>query len=202
MSCGKYDADDFADAEGALCLGHVHDAALASKMRELATERTCIVCDRTATKAEPAFAVPFQNVLGEIGAALHRQYANAEDEGVPWDSEEGWYMGAPTYRTDEAIYHICDGAFTDDVSGELTEKVADEFPYDIVWTDARDADSLDALYWEWEDFDQTVQSRSRFIIVAGGDIAGHSRVPRVRVRFVGEQDRLEGWAGQAAGVWL
>ena len=41
-------------------------------------------------------------------------------------------MGAPTYRTDEAIYHICDGAFTDDVSGELTEKVADEFPYDIV----------------------------------------------------------------------
>ena len=94
-------------------------------------------------------------------------------------------MGAPTYRTDEAIYHICDGAFTGDVSGELTEKVADEFPYDIVWTDARDADSLDALYWEWEDFEQTVQSRSRFIIVAGGDIADHSRVPQEPAAFLG-----------------
>lgn len=83
MSCGKFDADDFADVDGAVCLEHVHDAALASKMRELATERTCIVCDRTATKAEPAFAVPFKNVLGEIGAALHRQYADAEDEGCP-----------------------------------------------------------------------------------------------------------------------
>jgi hypothetical protein len=29
-------------------LGHVHDTALDSKVRELATERTCIVCDRTA----------------------------------------------------------------------------------------------------------------------------------------------------------
>ncbi len=185
MSCGKFDADDFADAGGAVCLGHVHDTALASKVRELATERACIVCDRTADEAEPAFAVPFKNLLGEIAAALHRHYADAEVEGVPWDSEEGWYMGAPTYRTDEAIYDICEGAFTDDVSGELVEKVTDEFPYDIIWTDARDADSLDALDWEWESFAKTVQSRSRFIIVAGGDMADRSRVPREPAAFLG-----------------
>ena len=184
MSCGKFNADDFADAEGAVCLAHVHDAALACKMRELTTERTCIVCDQTASENEPTFAVPFKNLLAEVSAALHRRYATAEAEGVPWDSEEGWYMGAPTYQTDEAIYGICDGAFTDDVSGKLTKKVADEFPYDI-WTDARDADSPDELDWQWEFFAQTVQSRSRFIIVAGDDMAGRSRVPPGPAAFLG-----------------
>ena len=93
-------------------------------------------------------------------------------------------MGAPTYQTDEAIYGICDGAFTDDVSGKLTKKVASEFPYDI-WTDARDADSPDELDWQWEFFAQTVQSRSRFIIVAGDDMAGRSRVPPGPAAFLG-----------------
>lgn len=177
MSCGKHDADDFADAEGAVCLAHLRDTALASKMRALATERACIVCDEEASEAEPASAIPFMSLLAEISAALHRRYASADDEGVPWDSEEGWYMGAPTYRTDEVAYDICDGAFTDDVSGELIEKVANAFPYDIIWTDARDADSDDALDWEWEHFAQTVQSRSRFIVIAGSDMADRSRVP-------------------------
>jgi hypothetical protein len=186
MSCGKFDADDFADAEGAVCLAHILDPALADRMRAVVTERTCIVCDGEASMPEPAFAVPFRNVLGEIGAALHRHYTSAEDEGVPWDSEEGCYMGATVYETYEVIEDICAGAFTDDVSGELIEKAINEFPADIIWTDTRDADSLDALDWEWEYFAKTVQSRSRFIFIAGDTQADHDRRPTGPAAFLAQ----------------
>ena len=53
MSCGKFDADDFPDTEGAVCLVHMLDPALVSKVRTLATERTCIVCDREASMTAP-----------------------------------------------------------------------------------------------------------------------------------------------------
>jgi RES domain/HEPN/RES N-terminal domain 1 len=185
MSCGKFDADDFADAEGAVCLAHILDPALASKMHTLATERACIVCDRKASIAEPAFAVPFANVLGEIGAVLHRHFASVDDEAVPFDSEDWCYAGADTYQTNEVVANICYGAFRDDVSGELIEKVVGEFPADITWTDTRGADSPDGLDWEWEYFAETVQSRSRFIFVAGGDLADHSRAPTESAAFLG-----------------
>jgi len=184
MSCGKFNPGDFADVDGAVCRAHVLDTALASKMRTLATERACIVCNQEASETEPPFAIPFENLLSEISAALHCHYVDAEAAGVPWDSEEGWYMGPPTYRTDEVVREICDGAFTDDVSGELIEKAADAFPYDIVWTDAGDADELDGL---WEHFAETVQSRSRFIVVADSDMAHRSRVPPGPAAFL---DRL------------
>jgi hypothetical protein len=185
MSCGKFDADDFPDAEGAVCLVHVLDPALASKVRTLATERACIVCDREASMTEPAFAVSFGDLLGEIGAVLHHHYASAEDEGVPFDTEDWCYMGANTYQTHEVIEDICAGAFTDDVSGELIEKVVGEFPADITWTDTRGAGSPDAFDWAWEDFAETVQSRSRFIFVAGADLADHGRAPAGPAAFLG-----------------
>ena len=185
MSCGKFDADDFPDAEGAVCLVHILDPALASKMLTLATELTCIVCDREASVTEPAFAVPFGNLLGEIGAVLHHHYASAEDEGVPFDTEDWCYMGANTYQSYEVIEDICAGAFTDDISSKLIEKVVSEFPADITWTNARGADSSDAMDWAWEDFAETVQSRSRFIFVAGGSLADHSRASAGSAAFLG-----------------
>jgi HEPN/RES N-terminal domain 1/RES domain len=193
MSCEKFDADDFPDADGAVCLEHVNDTALADKVRGLATERTCLVCDRTADETELPFAVSFKSLLGEIAAALHRHSADADDEGVPWDSEEGCYMGANTYQSDEILNDICGHAFTDDTCNQLAEMVIDEFACDNIWTDARDANSLDALDWAWEDFAGTVQSRSRFIIVADPETADRSRVPRGPAAF------LAGLAGYVDG---
>lgn len=184
MSCGKFDDYDFADAEGVVCLAHILDPVLAGKMRAAATERGCIVCDREADTAEEPFAVPFANLLAEIAAAVHRHYADADDEGVPFDNEEWCYIGADTYQTWEIIQGICDEAFTDDVSSELMDTIVGEFP-DIVWTDIRGEGSSDALDWAWEDFSETVQSRTRFIFAADGDLAGRGRAPDGPAAFLG-----------------
>jgi hypothetical protein len=181
----EHEARGFGEADGAICLSHVADAALVSRLRGHVTERTCITCDRSANEAEAAFAVPFETLLLEISAALHRHYANADDEGVPWDSEEGCYMGAQTYEIGEVIDDICEDAFVSDVRDALVEQIVEVFGFDVTWTDARGTHSLDTLDWEWSSFVETVQSKSRFIIVTDDDMDDRMRAPRELASFLG-----------------
>lgn len=181
-------ARGFGDVDGAICLEHVEDEALIAHLVGQATERECIVCDRVASEADLAFAVPFEDLLLEISTALLRHYSDADDEGVPWDSEDGCYIGAATYEIDDIINEVCDGAFGVEIYDDLVEKVAEAFDRWTTWTDSRGAYSLDALDWEWESFVRTVQSRSRFVFVANDGSDHRGNEPRRLAAFLSRLD--------------
>jgi hypothetical protein len=182
----EFEARGFGNVEGAICLAHVADAVLVSKLTGLATERICIVCHRKVRETERPFAVPLEDLLLEISATLHRHYVDAHVEGVPWDSEDGRYMGAEIYEIYDVINEICSGAFTEDVFDELVEMVVAAFGFDVTWTDARDAYSLDGLGWQWETFVETVQSKSRFVFVADDGTDERSSAPRQMAAFLSQ----------------
>lgn len=182
----EFEMRGFGDVEGAICLAHVADTVLASKLTGLATERTCVVCHRNVRETERPLAVPLENLLLEISAALHRHYVDAHVEGVPWDSEDGQYMGAEIYEIYDVVNEICSGAFTEDVFDELVEMVVAAFGFDVTWTDARGAYSLDSLDWQWETFVETVQSKSRFVFVADDGAEERSSAPRQMAAFLNQ----------------
>jgi hypothetical protein len=137
-----------------VCDRHVEDDALERLIAERAEETTCSYCDRTGT--EP-FAAPLDVLIERIGTSLPHEWANADDEGVPW---EGGYVGA-TYDS----YDLLTDALGDIPlnQSELIADVVDSLPQHA-WAQ-RDYIRLrpeDRLSSAWEDFGEIVKHYRRY----------------------------------------
>jgi hypothetical protein len=161
----ELEARGFGDVQGSVCGDHLADRALADSLKDHMTERACNFCERTTGQSGAPFAVSLEDLLTTVIEAVRRHYGDADDEGVPWDNEDG-YVGAPTYDIPEVIGDVCDGAFDDEFSDAITDAVVAAIGWDKTWTDAG-AYSLDSLDWQWESYVETVKSSSRFVVTSG-----------------------------------
>lgn len=160
-------ARGFGEADSEVCIEHILDPALKNALLAQVSERQCGYCERNAADHEPPFAVRMEDLVTQVVNAIRRHYGDANNEGVPWDNEDG-YIGANTYDIDDVVYEVCSGAFSDDTSDELVQAVISAIGWDTTWTDTGLL-SLDLLGHHWGTFSKIIKTTTRFMIRPGED---------------------------------
>lgn len=141
-----------------VCDRHVVDDALASVIREAASEHACDFCDH---RAEEPIAADADIVLEHIAHCLQREWTDPANV-LFFDSEEGEWAGTVSDFA-EVLGEEEEWPFTGD---GFETFVIDAFR-DSAWT-SRDPAALgenEALQFSWTLFKETVKHRVRFLFV-------------------------------------
>lgn len=156
----------FGEIEGGLCLDHVTDDCLTTRLSAFATPDDCVVCGRTCDAGERSpFTVPLEQLIGAVVETLRHFYAEAV-EVLPWDNEEHAYVG-PQLDTSEAVYDVAGGAFTPAYSDDILELINNAMGEDIVWTSWFTDGDTDELDYAWDQFASIAMHQSRMVVGLG-----------------------------------
>ena len=156
----------FGEIEGSLCLDHVTDACLATRLSEFATQDDCVVCGRACTAGETApFTVPLEPLIDTVVETLRHFYAEAVQV-LPWDNEEHAYVG-PQLDTSEAVYDVAGGAFTPAYSDDILELINYAMGDETVWTSWFTDGDMDELDYAWDQFAGIAMHQSRMVVGLG-----------------------------------
>lgn len=152
---------DYSPTDVAVCLAHITDEFLRDAVAEQVREYECFACGRTgvAGQGDP-FAVPLDELTERVLSAVKRHFARAVD-GVPWDSEEGWYA-LPTYDSTQAVTDVCELAFDADHEGRILDRIVNSVDDEAWVPEDRAVESAEHL---WDEFSRTVMHESRFMLL-------------------------------------
>lgn len=156
----------FGEIEGSLCLEHVKDSALATRLSDSVTEIECSVCDRQQGNGE-VFAVSYEDVLDVVMETIGHFYSDA-DGVLPWDSEDKVLIG-PQWETWAVVDDVISDVFEPDAEDVLREAFVDAIGLDILWTPWSAPGGTDALDFAWDEFAQIAKHRTRYIHDTGRD---------------------------------
>ena len=156
----------FGEVEGAVCLEHLVDPALAQRFQNALTLSPCTVCNRQADPAAPSpFTVQLEELTAVIVEAIRHFYSDAHAV-LPWDSEDRELVGAQS-ETWEVVDDLSAGAFDADYGDAITAKVIEAIGDDTTWTGWYSAADLDDLDYAWDQFSQIARHQSRIVIGVG-----------------------------------
>ena len=158
----QQNARGFGDVGGAICWSHLVDAVLAADLSDAKTERMCMLCGEFCDDDDPAFAVPFEELMAVFIDSFRFHYRPAVDV-LPWDSEDG-YLG-PVMDTSEAVDDLGSGAFEPECEADVLAAITDAIGFDEEWTTWSAGTDTDDLVYQWERFEAVVKHRSRFVMV-------------------------------------
>ena len=171
----ELDERGFGDVDGSICLDHIADRALRDSLTPAATERECVYCDRSAAESQEPFAVPLEDLMAEIMTAVNYFYADAL-EVLPWDSEDGQWVGT-VHDAYDVVNDLCADAFEQDIEETVMETVVDAIGFGKEWTQTGARGSGDYLEYAWDEYVRLVETTSRFVFV---DPAANPRNPDMR----------------------
>lgn len=140
----------FGEVDGALCLEHVVDVALAERLAAFVTERECAICGRVSSDGGGAFALAFEDLVEVVMETLRHFYADA-DAVLPWDSEDHELVG-PQTDTWEAVNDVAGRAFDEENTEQITERIIEAIGDNVSWTSWFTGADLDDLDYAWDQF--------------------------------------------------
>lgn len=144
----------------AVCPTCIVDDALREETAAYVSRPSCSFCGLTGDSGE-AVAADFEDFMRLVMGAVTYVYGHANDEGVP--REDGDWVGAPIYDSDDVVDDLCYGAVTDEVLEAIKRFVPPED-----WTD-RQFELLRpdlAMRQGWATFRGKVKHRQRFVFLA------------------------------------
>ena len=149
-----------------MCPDHVNDAALKQLIGVYATEMACSYCDKTDDHGEPV-AAAFEDFMARFMVGVHHCYARADDEGVLLD--EGEYIGATTYDSDEVAEDILYAALHDYPNAAQDDLLADiqavMIPDNWVRRNWQWPSDEERLSYSWDAFKELVKHQTRFLFI-------------------------------------
>lgn len=181
----------FKEVEGAVCAAHLVDEALAERLDDCVSERTCLACGRQDDlDADPPFAVPLENLTSVLVETIKHFYANADDV-LLWDSEERTLFG-PQMDVWEVVGNISDGAFDSETNDMIVEKVIEVIGCDISWTPWSADAETDDLDYAWSQFSQVAKYQCRLVVGMGSPSDPPGRLAEFLEKFAAyASDELE-----------
>ncbi|TDO14621.1 RES domain-containing protein [Mycobacterium sp. BK086] len=163
----------FGEVDGGICLAHITDACLVSRLEESVADYECRICDRAeASDAGTPFAVPVEELMHVVAETVRHFYTPASAV-LPRDSEDGSLVG-PQDETWDVVADITVGAFEDDHVDAINELISDAIGYEDSWTSWFADGDVDGLEFAWTQFMQIAMHESRMIVGLGatGDPPG------------------------------
>jgi len=140
---------------GFICVEHVTDQLLIDQLEQVG-EKACELCEQTSE------SFTLDSVVTAVAEAVAFRYATPEEEGVPYDSREGGWVGASIHETDEVLMELCEDAVDGEYLWSFIQLIEPALESNL-WTPNRHADSLDSMQWAWEQFEEDVKKSSRFV---------------------------------------
>jgi hypothetical protein len=153
-------------SEKSVCPEHVDDAVLKRLIGEYATEDSCSYCDRGTTDGD-AIAASFDDFMSLFMVGIHHRYARADDEAVLL--EEGEYVGATTYASEEVADDTLYAALSEYPDAAQDELLADiqavMVPDTWVRLNWQWPSDEDRLSYGWDAFKELVKHQTRFLFI-------------------------------------
>ncbi|UKA55168.1 RES domain-containing protein [Arthrobacter sp. FW305-BF8] len=165
----------YATLDGAVCRAHITDNHLKEKLSAAVEDDGAALCVLCSAGLAIVDLVPLTELQRHVMAVFTSVYEPAEKAGVPWD--DGW-QGAGISDPAEILYEVCEKAIDDQVFDSFVG-VLEEAVLEQDWTENRHPSSLDAAYWGWDQFEEDVRTRSRFIFPSS-DVSSEFAAPGQR----------------------
>lgn len=139
-----------------VCENCFDDYAVREFIRREAVEPKCDYCG--AESETEAIAAPLSDVAHFISEGIETEWSDPDDEGVPWDSEEGRYMVEvyDTYDLLERLLPISSDELLKDLSHELGDRN---------WCQRNPArfTRQEVLFFNWESFSEQLKHHTRYV---------------------------------------
>jgi hypothetical protein len=149
-----------------VCPDHVDDNVLKQLIADYASDASCSYCSVSGTEDAPV-AAAFDDFMDLFMVGVRHRYGRADDEAVPRD--EGEYVGATTYDSDEVAEDVFHEALDD-----YPDRTQDDLLVDIL--SVMNPDTWVAHNWQWlsdgerlaygwDSFKELVKHRTRFLFI-------------------------------------
>ncbi|WP_082558167.1 HEPN-associated N-terminal domain-containing protein [Kitasatospora sp. MBT66] len=139
---------------GWVCAECIAEAALKKVVSDaVSTDEVCDFCKGTPAADMDVLTEAFVN-------GLHTEYANADNEGVPYDSAEGGYHSATTWDTWALVHDHSDVFANDALLQPMVEAVGEQTWTNINWQLPRYNEQLAS---SWSNFCEQIQYKTRYV---------------------------------------
>ncbi|MFG3365618.1 HEPN-associated N-terminal domain-containing protein [Streptomyces sp. NPDC090032] len=137
-----------------VCAGCLREPALKKVISDAAKDdEECSFCGESS-------AAELDVLTEAFVAGLRTEYANADDEGVPYDSGEGGYHVAGTWDTWDLVSDYYDAFANDAVLEAVRDAIGDQTWTEIGWQFLRYNEQLAS---SWQSFCEQIQHRTRYV---------------------------------------
>lgn len=161
-----------------ICVEHLIDPALASRVKSQVDERECSYCDRQADDDERPFAVSMNVVQQLVFDTASWLFAEGYD-GDPEDMGDFYFE---QHDTEHVVETVLNGALDHAVADEVVAHISDAISTPRKWADSQ---LQDEFLFSWDSFADTVKHRSRFVYIGAEERKGREKEPPARVsRFL------------------
>jgi len=158
-----------------ICLAHIIDPALLSRVSDSADRRECSYCDRTGAVGEPPFAVSMDVVGRLVFEAATWLYHDGFDEFFHDGYQE-------QYETEFVVEDVTSRAFAPEVIDLVVSHITESIASPYAWVDSG---LYEDFLLSWESFAETVKHQSRFVYVGARERPGRrSEPPAIVSRFL------------------
>lgn len=158
----------------AICIEHILDPALASRVSSAVTERTCSYCERQVDDDHPPIAVSM-NVVGRLVFDAATWLFTEGYDGDPEDMGDFYYQ---QHDTEFVVASVLAGALDQRVSESVVYHISDAITKPTIWADSG---LQEQFLFSWDSFAETVKHRSRFVYIGAEERKGRENEPPARV---------------------
>jgi hypothetical protein len=139
-----------------VCENCFDDYAVREFIRREAVELKCDYCE--AESETEAIAVPLSDVAHFISEGIETAWSDPDDEGVPWDSEEGHYI-VEVYDTYDLLAFLLPVS-SDELLNDLSFELGDRN-----WCQRNPArfTRQEILFFNWEYFSEQLKHHTRYV---------------------------------------
>lgn len=151
-------------SEKFVCIECVEEPYLAGLVVQNAEAIECSFCEEQVEDGGSPIAASYDFLFEVVRAAVHREFQNPDDAGLPYDSEEGGYLGQ-VFNTSEIISEL-DASLWDEPNPFWENVIEDLGEYEI-WC-FRDPFSLktgEILRNSWHRFQKIIMHETRYFFV-------------------------------------
>lgn len=174
-----------------VCENCIGDYALQELIKQEAVQTTCDYCD--VVSDDGPIAAPISELMPRIWEGIETEWADPDDEGIVWDSEDGRYM-VEVHDSHDLLLKLIDTNSLE-VLRDLAKHLGDR---NWCQKDALRLPRDEEWYLDWENFSDQLKHRTRYVFYrvepAPGNIFEPARSPHeileTIVSLVVEQDLL------------
>lgn len=162
MTCHyeRMDLDLIAPTGDAMCLKHVVDYHLHTRLVGSEQDGPCVVCVREKLTPEGP-VVNLHDIAQVVADAVLRSY---DHEGFVVDGEQ---FQEP-FNNEEVVSSVLEGSIDPSVSETVASLIADLFPAYETWFEPFDIDAQAGIQFEWDDFETNVKHVTRLLSAPTG----------------------------------
>jgi hypothetical protein len=155
-----------------VCLECVLDTTLREVLRPQLAEHVCGFCGTRSAVDDDPIAVHFEVLMDHVMSAVRFLYITVEDACMPFDSEDGVYVGGSVYDASDVAWQVCEGDATDAVVQAIADAITED-----AWTEAHGETGPtrpdQRLRWGWERLSAQLKHHSRFVFLSTSDPSPH-----------------------------